>query len=112
MHILLPFHNTGFYFLQEDEKEEIDKSGEEILCAILYLENSDKARFSNFKKRVENDYVLNKAEYPSMVTANQIILLNYQPNYSYNRKSQSKGVRNQLMFAQHGKTGEYEVNRK
>ena len=53
MHILLPFHNTGFYFLQEDEKEETDKSGEEILCAILYLENSDKARFSNFKKRVE-----------------------------------------------------------
>ena len=33
-----------------------------MLCAILYLENSDKARFPDLKKRVENDYVLNKAE--------------------------------------------------
>ena len=39
-----------------------------MLCAIIYLENSDKARFSDLKKRVENDYVLNKAEYPSTVT--------------------------------------------
>ena len=39
-----------------------------MLREILYLENSDKARFSDLKKRVENDHVLNKAEYPRMVT--------------------------------------------
>ena len=47
--ILFPFHNTGFYFLQEDDKEEADKAGEEIICVILYIENSDKARFSDLK---------------------------------------------------------------
>ena len=40
-----------------------------MICAILYLEKSDKARFANLKKRVENDYVPNKAEYPRTVTA-------------------------------------------
>ena len=40
-----------------------------MLRAILYLENSDKARFADLKKRIEHDYVLNKAEYPSTVTA-------------------------------------------
>ena len=76
-----------------------------MLCAILYLENSDKARFSDLKKCVENDYVLNKVEYPRTFTAVQSLLLNYQPNYNSNRNSQSNGVRNQLMFAQRGKTG-------
>ena len=38
-----------------------------MLCAILYLENSDKARCSDLKKRANNDYVLNKAEYPRTV---------------------------------------------
>ena len=61
MKILLPLQNTGFDSLKEDEKKEAEKVGEEILCAFLYLENSDKARFTNLKKRVENDYVLNKA---------------------------------------------------
>ena len=28
--------------------------------AILYLENSDKAKFADLKKCSENDYVLNK----------------------------------------------------
>ena len=65
-----------------------------MLCAILYLENSDKARFADLKKRVENDYVLNKAEYPRKVTAVQSLLLNYQPNDNSHRKSLSKGVRN------------------
>ena len=32
-----------------------------MLYAILYLENSDKARFSDLKNCVENYYVLNKA---------------------------------------------------
>ena len=83
-----------------------------MLCAILYLENSDKARFADLKNCVENDYVLNKAEYPRTVTAVQSLLLNYQPNYKSNRNSQSYGVSNQLMFAQHRKTGGDEGNGK
>ena len=70
--------------------------------------NSDKARFSDLKKCIENDYVLNKAEYPRTTNALQSLLLNYQPNYYSHRNSQSNGVNNQLMFAQRGKTGEDE----
>ena len=58
-----------------------------MLCAILYIENSEKARFAKLKKRVENDYVMNKAEYPRMVTAVQSLLLNYQHNYNSHRNS-------------------------
>ena len=32
-----------------------------MLYVILYLENSDKARFSDLKKRIEDYYVLSKA---------------------------------------------------
>ena len=71
MNISFPLHNTGFDYLQEDEKKEAEKAGEEMLCAILYLENSEKVRFANLKKRIKNDYVLNKAEYPSTVTSAQ-----------------------------------------
>ena len=77
-------------------------------CAILYLENSDKARFSDLKKRIKNYYVLNKAEYPRTVTAVQSLYLNYQPNYNSHINSQPNGVINQLMFAQRGKTGDNE----
>ena len=108
MKICFPWHNTGFDSLQEDEKKEAEKAGEEMLCAILYLENSDKARFANLKKRIENDYVLNKAEYPRTVTAVQSLLLNYQPNYNSCRNYQSNRVSNQIMFAQHGKNEEDE----
>ena len=59
--ISFPLHNTEFDSLQEDKKKEREKAGEEILCAILYLEKLDKDRFPDLKKRVENDYVLNKA---------------------------------------------------
>ena len=83
-----------------------------MLCAILYLENSDKARFADLKKHIENDYVLNKAEYPRSVTAVQILLLNHQPNYNSHRNSQPNGVSNQLMFAQRGKTGDNGGDRK
>ena len=79
-----------------------------MLCTILYLENSDKYRFSNHKKIVENYYVLNQAEYPRTATAVQSFLLNYQPNYNSNGNSQSNGVSKQLMFAQHSKTGDDE----
>ena len=79
-----------------------------MLCAILYLENSEKSRFSNLKKRVENDYVLNKGEYPRTVTKVQSLLLNYQPNYNSNRNYQYNEVSKQLMFSQHRKTGDNE----
>ena len=62
MKILFPLHNAGFDSLQEDEKKEAEKSVEDMLCEILYQENSDKARFSDLKKSIKNDYVLNKAE--------------------------------------------------
>ena len=68
------------------------------------MENSDKGRFAELKKRVENDYVQNKAEYPITVTAVQILILMYQNNYNANRNSQSNGVSNQLMFAPRRKT--------
>ena len=79
-----------------------------MLCEILYLENSDKARFSDLKKRIKNDYVLNKAEYPMTMTAVQSLILNYQPSYNTHRNSQSNEVSNQLMFAQRGKNGDDE----
>ena len=53
MKIRFPLHNTGFDYLQEDEKKEAEKAVEEILCAILYLENLDKARFADLKKRIK-----------------------------------------------------------
>ena len=102
MKIRFPLHNTGFNSLKEYEKKESENSGVEMLCAILYLENSDKARFSDLKKRIKNNYVLNKAEYPRTVTPVQSLLLNYQPNYNSHRNSQSNRVSNQLMFAQRG----------
>ena len=55
--------------------------------------------------RLGLEQVFNKAEYPSDVTVVQILLLNYQPDYTFNSQSQSNGVGNKLMFAQHGKTG-------
>ena len=83
-----------------------------MLCAILYLKNSDKARFADLKKRIENYYVLNKAEYPRTVTAVHSLLLNYQPNYNSRRNSQPNGFSNQLIFAQRRKTGDNDVDRK
>ena len=87
----------------DNDKKEVDTEGEEIICAIIHLENPDKARFANLKKRVENYYVSNEVEYPRPVTAVNSLLLNHQLNYNYTRKSQSQGVRNQLMLAQVGK---------
>ena len=81
-----------------------------MLCAILYLENSDKDRFSKLKNCIKHDYVLNKAEYPRMATAVYSLLLNYQPNYNSHKNSQSNGSNNQLMFVQHRKTGDDEGN--
>ena len=100
MKIIFSLHHTGFDYIQEDENKESEKAGEEMLCAILYLEYSDKARFDDLKKRVENDYVLNKAEYPRTLNTVHSLLLNYQHNYNSNRNTQSKGVNNHLMFAQ------------
>ena len=83
-----------------------------MLYMILYLENSYKARFADLKKRIDNDYVLNKAEYPGTVTAVQSLLLNYRPNYNSHRNFQSNVVNNKLMFVQRGKTGDDEGNGK
>ena len=52
MKILYPLHVTGFYAIQDDDKKVADIVGQEILCAIMYLEISDKNRFSYLKKRV------------------------------------------------------------
>ena len=76
MKILFPLDNTAFDSLQEDNNKEAEKAGEKMVCAILYIENSDKARFYDLKKRVENDYVLNKGKYLITVTAVQSLLLN------------------------------------
>ena len=70
-----------------------------MLCAILYLENSDKAIFLKLNKRIENYYILNNVEYPRTVTSVQSLLLNFRLNYNSHRQSQSNGVRNQLIFA-------------
>ena len=45
MKIRFPLHNNGFDSLQEDKKKDAEKSGEEMLCAILYLENSAHSNF-------------------------------------------------------------------
>ena len=58
------------------------------------MENSDKASFSDLKKRVENGDVMNKAEYPRTVTAVHSLILNYQPNYNSYRNYQSNRVSN------------------
>ena len=62
MKMLYPLHVTGFDALLEDEKYEAEISGEEMLCAILYIENSNKDRFSDLKKCVDNDCVLDKTK--------------------------------------------------
>ena len=55
MNILYPLHFTGFDVLKDHDNKESEISGEKMLCAILYLENSDKTRFSDLKKCVDND---------------------------------------------------------
>ena len=42
MKIINPIHSTGFDTLSEYDKKEAETAGEEMLCAVLYLENSDK----------------------------------------------------------------------
>ena len=42
-------------------KKEEETSGEEIICAILYLKNFDKSMFADLKKRSENNYILKKS---------------------------------------------------
>ena len=53
--ILYALHVTGFDALSDDETKGVETAGEEMIYAILYLENSDKSRFSDLNKRVEND---------------------------------------------------------
>ena len=102
---MLSFSATFFESSCIDSNPYCEMVREEKLCTILYLENTYKARFADLKKRIGNDYVLNKSGYPRPVTALQSLLLNYQPNYNSHRNYQSNGVSNQLMFAQRGKLG-------
>ena len=69
-----------------------------MLCAIFYLKISDEDRFASLKENVENDYVLNKAEYSRNITGVQSLFLNYQNNYNYIRQFQYQGVSNQHML--------------
>ena len=108
MKIIFPLYAAIFYTLQDDDKKEAETAGEEILCAILYLENLEKSIFSDLKKLVENAYVFNKSEYPNIVITVQNLILNFQPDYNSNRKSQSQGVSNQFMFEKYGENGDYE----
>ena len=94
-----------------DDKKEAEIALEEMICDIFYLKNSNKARFVDLKKRIKNDYVLNKVECPRTVTGVQSLILNYQPNYNYNMKSQYQGVGNKMMFTQRGKMGMTKVNK-
>ena len=99
-----PLHVTIFDALHDDEKKAAESSGEEMLRKIPYHENLYKAIFYDLKKRDENDYVFNKAEYPMTVTTVQIIILSHQPKNNYNRQSTYHGVITQLMIVQCGKT--------
>ena len=83
-----------------------------MLCAIFYLEKTDKARFYDPKKRIKNNYFLNNAEYTRTVTALHRLLLNLYPNYNSNRKYQYQGVRNQLIFHSVVKLGMMKVKKK
>ena len=82
-------HTNAFDALLYDENKEAEKTGEEMICAILYLEKFDKSRFSDLKKRVKNDSVLNKEKYMKTLTTVKSLLLNYQPNTS--KKYQPQG---------------------
>ena len=96
--LFFPLLSTVFKALQDDTRKEVETSLEEMLFAILCFENSDKAIFSDLKKRVENDCILNKADYQSTITTVQSLLLNYQPNYNSNSTSQSNGASNKRIF--------------
>ena len=85
MKILYPIHATVYDTLPNSDKKEAEREGEKIIYTIIYLQNSDKARFYDLKNRAENDYVLNKAGYPRTVTAVQSLILNYKPKYNSNR---------------------------
>ena len=100
MNMVYPIYVTSFYALQDNIKKQAEIAGEKMLSTIFYLENIDKIRFSDIKKRVGNDYILKQYDYPRIVTELQIPLLDYQHNYNSNIKSQSQGVVNQLMLAQ------------
>ena len=78
-----------------------------MLYVILYLENSDRASFSDLNKIFETYYVLNKSECPRNVAVIQILLLNYQHNNTSNRQYQYQCFSNQIIFSQWVKTGDY-----
>ena len=110
--IIYPLHFTSFDALPYNDKAEAETAREEMICTILYLGKSDNTCFDDVRKRINNEYVLNKAEYPSTFTAVQSLLINCQPNYDSNRQSQYQTFGNQLMFTQIGKTVDDEGEKK
>ena len=42
------------------------KAGEEVMTVTVYIDNTDDARYSKVNKRVENNYLLRKYEYPKL----------------------------------------------
>ena len=105
MKIFFPIYTTGFDPLQVDEKKRQKHQDRKCYAQSSTLK-TQKIQISDLKKRVENIYILNKAEYPRYVTTLQILPLNYQPNHNSNRQSKSKNFSIQVMFAQRGKTGD------
>ena len=61
MKIIHQLHVTGFYIMSEDENKVAYTAGEDMLFAIFYLDVSEKYRFSGLNKRINNDYIVNKA---------------------------------------------------
>ena len=57
MKILYPSHVTGFETQLGDDTKEAETELEEMIFAIFYLDNADKSRFSELKKRIKNEYV-------------------------------------------------------
>ena len=84
MKILYPLYVTGFDAMTDNNNKKADTAGKDMICTILYLENSDTSRSTDLKKRVKNNYILNKVEYPRTVTTVHSLILNYQHNYNSN----------------------------
>ena len=57
MKIIYPLHVTGFDTLPDDENNEAETAGEDMMCSIIYLDNSYKARFMTSRSTPKNNYI-------------------------------------------------------
>ena len=76
MGIIYPLYLTGFLTHYRTMTIRSRIYQEKKCSAQSYIFKTEIPRFSDLKKRVENDYVLNKAEYPRTVTAVQSLIKN------------------------------------